>query len=287
MTPAPQPGNPDPKPVDPAPVPPLTIDISRNQNGGAGFTTAQFEAFKASGVGTVIAKLLGANNEKYLLYSELVHQDNARRAGMKIGHYIANGPFGTPIQIAKAAKATGQVRPGETFWLDVEDWPEDDVRRWTPEECKAVVLAMRDEFKPLNEQGIYLNLNLANNGGYRPVMDELGLKLWLAAYTDAPVVLLEGGWDRKPELWQFTSDSIPSLRKVYDAPLDVNRSGTVVWLVSDLQTALNKANGSSLLVDNDKGPKTVAEIRTFQTNQKLKVDGMAGPVTLTRLFEVA
>ncbi|MBS0231734.1 MAG: peptidoglycan-binding protein [Proteobacteria bacterium] len=287
--PAPEPG-PDPKPpVDPKPEPvlPFTIDISRNQNGGKGFTTAQFAAFKAAGVGTVIPKLIGANNTDYPLYTELVHQDPARAAGMTLGHYIANGQVGTPAQIAKAVHATGQVRPGEVFWLDVEDWAEDGVRRWTPAECEAVVLALRDEFKPLTEQGIYLNLSLANTGGYREMMDRLGLRLWLAAYQDAPDVLLAGGWTRKPDLWQFTSSNLPGLRGIYDANLDINRAGTTVWLVSDLQEALNTWGGAgTLTVDNDKGAKTNAAVMQFQRVFNLKVDGVPGPVTLAKLAEV-
>ena len=241
---------------------------------------------RAAGVGTVIVKLLGANNPDYPLYTELVHQDPARAAGMKLGHYIAYGQVGTPAQIAKATLATEQVRPGEVLWQDVEDWPEDDVRRWTPAECEAVALAFRDAGKPLSEQGIYLNLSLANTGGYREMMDRLGLQLWLAAYADAPVVLLEGGWSRKPTLWQFTSDNVAELRGIYDATLDVNRAGSAVWLVSDLQAALNKANGAHLVIDNDKGDKTVAEIVIFQTNENLKPDGVAGPKTLTRLVQL-
>ena len=283
MTPDPEPGNPDP----PASPGPYTIDISRNQNGGAGFTKSQFEAFKTKGVGAVIAKLLGANNPDYPLYTELVHQDNARAAGMVLGHYIANGQVGTPAQIAKATLATGQVRPGEVLWQDVEDWAEDGVRRWTPAECEAVVLALRDEFKPLTEQGIYLNLSLANTGGYREMMDRLGLRLWLAAYQDAPDVLLAGGWNRKPDLWQFTSSNLPGLRGIYDANLDINRAGATVWLVSDLQEALNAWGGAgTLIVDNDKGAKTTAAVMQFQRVFNLKVDGVPGPVTLAKLAEV-
>jgi len=280
VTPDPEPGNPQ------TPVGPHTIDISRNQNGGNGFTASQFAAFRAAGVGMVIPKLIGANNPRYPLYTELVHQDPARAAGMRLGHYIANGQVGTPAQIARAVTATGQVRPGEIFWLDVEDWPEDGVRRWTPAECEAVVTAMRDAGKPLTEQGIYLNLDLANNGGYREMMDRLGLQLWLAAYQDTPVVLLRGGWTRKPMLWQYTSDNLPELRGIYNAALDVNRTGGV-WLVSDLQTALNRVGGYGLLVDNEYGRKVAAAVSDFQSKHGLVVDGDAGPKTLARLAEVA
>lgn len=231
-------------------------------------------------------KLLGANNPTFPLYSELVHQEPARAAGLTVGHYIANGQVGTPTQVARAAMATGQVRPGEVLWLDVEDWLDDGVRRWTPAECEAIVLALRDAGKPLGEQGIYLNLDLANTGGYRAVMDRLGLRLWLAAYTDAPVVLLRGGWTRKPDLWQYTSDNIPALRAMYNANLDVNRSGATVWLVADLQKALNKL-GAGLTVDNDFGRKTAAAVADFQEKHGLAVDGDPGPRTLTKLAEVA
>lgn len=276
-------------PTDPKPKPParsLTIDISRNQNGGKGFTRDQFAEFRDAGVGQVIVKLIGANNPAYPLYSEIVHQENARAAGLTVGHYIANGPVGTSAMIARATFATGQVRPGEVVWQDVEDWPEDDVRRWIPGEVESVALALRDAGKPLVEQGVYLNLSLANNGGYREIMERLGLRLWLAAYTDAPVVLLKGGWTRKPDLWQFSSDNVPVLRGVYNANLDVNRSGVTVWLVRDLQTALNRL-GASLTVDNDFGRKTSAAVADFQASRGLTVDGDPGPRTLTKLAEVA
>lgn len=184
--------------------------------------------------------------------------------------------------------ATSQVRSGEILWQDVEDWPEDGVRHWTPAEAEAVALAMRDAGKPLNEQGIYLNLALANGGGYREMMDRHGLHLWLAAYTDAPVVLLEGGWTRKPLLWQYTSSNIPALKGIYGGNLDVNRSGAAVWLVSDLQAALNKATNSALVVDNDKGEKTTAAVLAFQKTaftDPSEWDGIPGSKTLTKLQE--
>ena len=286
MTPDPEPGEPDPTP---GPERPYTIDISKNQNGKQPFRVDQFSAMRAAGVGTVIVKLLGANNVRYPLYTELVHQDPARAAGMTLGHYIANGPVGTPSEIAKATLATGQVRSGEILWLDVEDWPDDDVRRWVPSECEAVAVALSAAGKPLSEQGIYLNLDLANNGGYREMMERIGLRLWLAAYTDAPVVLLKGGWGRKPDLWQFTQSNIPELRGIYDANLDVNRSGAAVWLVSDLQEALNRAMPAlpPLEVDNDYGRKTSARVADFQRVYGLTPDGDAGTLTLTKLLAVA
>lgn len=223
-------------------------------------------------MGRVIVKLGGSNNADFPLYTETVHQDNARAAGLLVDHYWANGQVGTPAQIAAKIAATGQVRDGETVWHDVEDWPEDGARRWTPDE----VIARRDALAaagfPL--QGIYLNQSLANNGGYK----RTGLKLWLAAYTDAAAVLVRGGWRSSDvELWQYTSSGIPATRAVYDGNLDVNRSAAGVWDVWELQGALG------IDADGDYGRQTVQAVRDYQAAHGLTVDGDAGSKTLATL----
>lgn len=159
-------------------------------------------------MGRVIVKLGGSNNSSFPLYTEQVHQAPAREAGVIVDHYWANGQVGTPAQIAEKIMGITLVRSGDVIWEDVEDWSEDGVRRWTPAEAEAVAVALQAAGKPYADQGLYLNLSLANNGGYRPFMDRLRLQLWLAAYTDAAHVLLRGGWTRKPVLWQFTSSSL-------------------------------------------------------------------------------
>ena len=231
-------------------------------------------------MGRVIIKLGGSNNPAYQLYTEQVHQGPAREAGLTVDHYWANGQVGTPTQIAEKIMGVTLVRDRDVVWQDVEDWAEDGVRRWSPAEAEAVAVALQAAGKPFADQGLYLNLSLANNGGYRAFMDRLGLQLWLAAYTDAAHVLLRGGWTRKPVLWQFTSTNIPALRGIYDANLDVNRSGANVWLVAELQRALTKL-GFPTVDDNDYGHGTASSVSAFQESAGLVVDGDAGPVTLT------
>lgn len=228
-------------------------------------------------------KLGGSNNPAFPLYVELVHQDNARVAGLEVGNYWANGPVGSPAEIAAVVTRTGQVRSGETFWWDVEDWPEEGVIRWSPAEVEARALALRDAGKPLTEQGIYLNQSLADNGGYREVIERLGMRLWLAAYTSGQHVLIKGGWTVKPALWQYTSSNLPELRGIYDANLDVNRAGENVWLVHELQAALNTVIDAGLTVDNEHGDATRDAVYAFQKFAGLFPDGIAGNLTLTDL----
>ena len=224
-------------------------------------------------------KLGGSNNPEYPLYVELVHQEAARVAGLQVENYWANGPVGSPAEIAAVIMRTGQVRSDGLFWWDVEDWVEEGVVRWTPAEVEARALALAAAGKPLTEQGIYLNQSLANNGGYREVIERLGMRLWIAAYTTGDHVLLKGGWTRKPDLWQYTSANLPEFRGIYDANLDVNRSGENVWLVSHLQEALNRL-GAKLKVDNDHGNATTDEVRAHQNKFGLFPDGIAGAKTL-------
>jgi hypothetical protein len=219
------------------------------------------------------------------LYLETVHQENARAAGLLVDNYWANGPVGTPAALAARVMGSGQVRAGDTFWWDVEDWPENDVKRWTPGEVEERALALAVAGKPIEEQGIYLNLSLVNSGAYTEMVQRLGMKLWLAQYTDAEYTLIRGGWSQRPALWQFTSSSCPQLREVYDANLDVNRSGSFVWIVEDLQRALNKISGTRLTIDNDYGSRTTEAVWNYQRSAGLQVDGNAGPATVTSLVE--
>ncbi len=284
------PPNAEPPAEQPGTVGPWTIDISRHNNAGNGFSVDTFKQFKAAGVGRVIVKLGGSNsahsntslNDVRNLYSETVHQDNARAAGLLVDNYWANGTQGTPEQVARFIVDTGQVKSGDVVW-DVEQWDNPSGRIWTPSQVEAYATALRDAGVPFNRQVIYLNLNDANNGGYAPVAKRLGLRLWLAHYTTAQYTLVKGGWDQKPIYWQFTSGNTPELRKVYDNPvLDVNRSGVNAWIVSELQTALNKL-GAGLTVDNDYGRATATAVAAFQKSAGLVVDGDAGSRTITAL----
>lgn len=114
------------------------------------------------------------------------------------------------------------------------------------------------------------------------MLQSLGLRLWLAAYTDGGAVLVRGGW-KQPDFWQFTSSNIPALRGIYNANLDVNRAGSYVWIVEKLQSYLNVAIKAGLKVDNDYGRATAAAVSDFQKSAKLTVDGDAGPLTLAAL----
>jgi len=51
-----------------------------------------------------------------------------------------------------------------------------------------------------------------------------------------------------------------------------------------LQQILNDGGLGPLVVDGQFGPKTEAEVKTFQGNQGLKVDGIVGRLTWTDLL---
>lgn len=211
-----------------------------------------------------------------------MHQDAARIAGLALGHYWANGTQGTPAEIAATIMRTGQVRDGETLWWDVEPWENPSGRLWTPDQVIAARDALAAAGHPVEEQGIYLNQDLANNGGYL----RTGLKLWLAYYTDGAAVLVRGGWrSSQVQLWQFTENGIPATRAVHDDDLDVNRGPAGVWDVWELQEALNAAmpDLQPLLVDGDYRAATTSRVRVWQTRERLHVDGNAGPQTLATL----
>jgi hypothetical protein len=61
------------------------------------------------------------------------------------------------------------------------------------------------------------------------------------------------------------------------------KEGENGWRVYALQSAL-RASGRSLATDGDFGPKTLAQVKTFQKNNDLTADGIAGPATQARLL---
>lgn len=61
------------------------------------------------------------------------------------------------------------------------------------------------------------------------------------------------------------------------------KSGAVGAAVVALQKALNKKSGSTIETDGVFGPGTVAALKTYQTSQNLKPDGIAGPATFGKL----
>ena len=53
-----------------------------------------------------------------------------------------------------------------------------------------------------------------------------------------------------------------------------------------LQTALNKVMGTNLEIDGIYGEGTRGAVRDFQRRHDLQVDGVAGPITLKKLFDL-
>lgn len=255
----------------------MTLDISRNQNNGRGFSVEEFEAFKARGVGRVIVKLGGSNNSDYPQYTETVHQNNARAAGLLVDHYWANGQAGTPAEVARAIVNSGQVKPGEALAWDVESWP-GEAREWTPAEVGAYADALKAAGGPdYPLQPVYLSQNLLEKYDWAPVAAR-GMPLWLAAWDEGPAFAadFDNVWLR-----QYTSGSNPELRQVYDADLDLNRAPSDVWTTRDVQRALG------VEADGIYGRVTTAAVKAHQTAHGLKVDGIVGPRTLATLTKVA
>jgi peptidoglycan hydrolase-like protein with peptidoglycan-binding domain len=223
-------------------------------------------------VGSAVVKLGGSNNSDYPLYTETVHQANARAAGLLVHHYWANGQVGTPEQIAEAIVRTGQVLPGEKIALDIESWP-NEAREWNPTEAATVADALHDRGIPYSDIPVYLSQALLRKYDWAPVV-ERGMPLWLAAWDEGPALVedFDDVWLR-----QYTSSSNAELRKLYPGDLDLNRAPDDVWTVKQLQTALG------VEADGDYGPITTAAVRNHQAANGLYVDGIAGPLTLATL----
>lgn len=63
------------------------------------------------------------------------------------------------------------------------------------------------------------------------------------------------------------------------------RVGSTGEAVRALQTALNKA-GAMLVVDGSFGPLTESALKAYQTAQKIEADGICGPVTWGKIYQV-
>lgn len=265
---------------------PLFLDISRNQNGGQGFTVDQFRKFADAGISRVIVKLGGSNNQKFPAYVETVHQDNARAAGLAVDGYWANGQATTPAQVAERIVGTGQVRPGEFLWWDVETWP-NEARAWTPAEVVAYATALNAAGVPFARQGVYMSSSLTRSVDWSPVV-KLGLRIWVADYGvnngQVSSVPLVGSWPRC-DMHQYTSvGRLPG----YDASLDLNRIGSV-WTVHALQQILNlilvEGGAEPLVIDGRLFTLTREAVRTYQKQSGMFPDGDPGTKTLTHLTE--
>jgi peptidoglycan hydrolase-like protein with peptidoglycan-binding domain len=66
------------------------------------------------------------------------------------------------------------------------------------------------------------------------------------------------------------------------APPAATKPMTHQQFIQSVQTALN-ANGAQLTVDGRSGPKTVAALRAYQTQHKLKVTGRPDRATVQAL----
>lgn len=65
----------------------------------------------------------------------------------------------------------------------------------------------------------------------------------------------------------------------YKAPKETIRKGTTGALVKELQEALTKQKGFTLIADGDFGPATEAAVKEVQRKAGLVVDGIVGPQT--------
>ena len=260
---------------------PLFSDISRNQNRGLGFTVAVFQQWDDAECERVIVKLGGSNNNDFGLYTELVHQDNARTAGLAVDHYWANGQAGTPAQIAAKIIGTGQVLPGEDFVWDIETWP-NEARAWTPAEVVERATALDAAGVPFARQVVYMSSSLTRAVDWAAVV-KLGIRIWVADYGQntgkVSSVPLVGCWPAC-NLHQYTSvGRLPG----YDGDLDLNLIGPV-WTVHALQDALNKILlAVPLAVDGNLGSLSREAVRIYQKQSGLFPDGDPGTKTLTHL----
>jgi len=65
----------------------------------------------------------------------------------------------------------------------------------------------------------------------------------------------------------------------------VMKNGSRGTRVGTVQTFLNLYNNTDKRVDNDYGPKTVAAVKAFQSDQGLSADGETGPNTYDKMIE--
>lgn len=160
------------------------IDLSYANSGAIDFAQV-----KASGRTAAYLKATGSQaqlktpyvDSKYRLFEQ-----NARAAGLAIGHYHFNGDAVTPEGAADFFISNlANYQSGDRLGLDVE--PNAPQAAWTP--AKALAFAQRVEShvgKPIDD--IYLNLSLLRGGNWQPLKD-LGVHLWFAGPGIAPTGL--------------------------------------------------------------------------------------------------
>jgi len=210
----------------------------------------------------------------------------ARDAGISVDHYWFNGRMGSVAsQIAFIVDTYDGVKieDDETLWWDVES--EGSMPHWTPNEVVTYATALKDAGIPFERQGIYLSSSVTRAADWSPVVN-LGLRLWVADYgvnngqvSSKPLV----SYWKDVSLFQYTSTGkLPG----YDGNLDLNITGKDVWTVYDLQVALNKLLGTTLVPDGDYGRATASAVVKFQEKYGLNADGDAGTKTLTKLEQV-
>lgn len=222
-----------------------------------------------------------ANYDQSSKWSE--HVRAARTAGIAVDHYWFNGRMGTVE--SQITHITGtydgiKIESNETLWWDVES--EGSMPHWTPNEVVTYAKALEAAGIPISRQGIYLSSSVTRAADWSPVV-ALGMRLWVADYglnngevSSKPLV----GYWKDVELFQYTSvGKLPG----YSGNLDLNITGKDVWTVYDMQVALNKIMGASLVPDGDYGRATSVVVSDFQKRYNLSVDGVAGTKTLTKL----
>lgn len=288
MTPDPEPGTkPDPKP-EPSRVP-FVVDISHWQTG---VTADVVRQWVVAGVTDVIVKMGGANGST--IYESDTHRAQVaaiRAAGIRAHRYWFNGraeSIETQVARVLGMLDATPLETGERFMWDVES--EDDMARWSPAEVEQAARTLSSRV-PFTFQSVYLSSSVTRSAGWSAVV-RLGLTLMVADYGEnngrPSSIPLVGHWPRELVwIWQYTSTGrLPG----YGGDLDLSTGDLrTLWTVRDLQEALNAAYPDlpPLVVDGDLGDKTTARVVLFQTDQKLKPDGIPGSKTLTVLADVA
>lgn len=124
------------------------------------------------------------------------------------------------------------------------------------------------------------------------------MNLHMTRESRMPAVLVEGGFmDSSIDIIAMRSDAklkaqgeaiaegLAAYFKLVSKTVTVYQYGDSGPGVKKLQQDLNKT-GSKLIEDGSFGPAVRSEVRQFQLNHKLAVDGIAGPITLAKLEEV-
>lgn len=141
-------------------------------------------------------------------------------------------------------------------------------------------------------------------GKMQPARFPADCVIWLAHYTGVP---LKTDYPNRYDLHQYASNgsltsttyhagaldldainpetSFASLAALVKKPLLRFKLGDVSDQVADIQKIL-KSRDYDCTVDKSFGPKTLAAVKAFQTDQGIDVDGIVGPVTWDLLHSV-